>query len=266
MSHNQARRDDRTKCPKHTEGIITGILESPNTTGNNRDAARIGDWAVCKTGDLDVIVEGAATCTIGGRHASRVGNKLWHGGRVDAGSSNIVIGGPTITANEVIAAAKARALKNLRCARKRLERWSDDDKALFRKWFGSDSDSDRDNILSRIEANKTALKDATFRMGPEDTVSDNANDPNVFAHVYQSDSDHNVYLDPHFWRSGLGGTDNQAGTLLHEMSHFNDVGGTKDHVYGQKNAAELALSNPAKAIENADNYEYFMEDVQVSCP
>ena len=44
------------------------------------------------------------------------------------------------------------------------------------------------------------------------------------------------------------------------MSHFEDVGGTKDHVYGETDALQLATTDPAKALENADNFEYYLED------
>jgi peptidyl-Lys metalloendopeptidase len=56
------------------------------------------------------------------------------------------------------------------------------------------------------------------------------------------------------------GTDSKAGTIVHEQSHFTVNGGTKDYVYGQAAAKRLAISNPAQAIMNADNHEYFAEN------
>ena len=56
------------------------------------------------------------------------------------------------------------------------------------------------------------------------------------------------------------GTDSKAGTLVHEMSHFNATAGTDDHVYGQTGAKNLAISDPASALDNADNHEYFAEN------
>jgi len=49
-------------------------------------------------------------------------------------------------------------------------------------------------------------------------------------------------------------------TLLHEMSHFDIVAGTDDHVYGQSGAASLAISDPNAAVQNADSHEYFAEN------
>lgn len=56
------------------------------------------------------------------------------------------------------------------------------------------------------------------------------------------------------------GTDSRAGTIVHEQSHFTVNGGTDDHVYGQSGAKSLAISNPANAVDNADNHEYFAEN------
>jgi len=44
------------------------------------------------------------------------------------------------------------------------------------------------------------------------------------------------------------------------MSHFNVTAGTDDHVYGQAAAKNLAISDPASAIDNADSHEYFAEN------
>ena len=44
------------------------------------------------------------------------------------------------------------------------------------------------------------------------------------------------------------------------MSHFDVVAGTDDVVYGQTGARSLAISDPAKAITNADSHEYFAEN------
>jgi len=59
--------------------------------------------------------------------------------------------------------------------------------------------------------------------------------------------------------SSANGTDSKSGTLCHEMSHFNSVGATKDHVYGTSNSNALAKADPDKALTNADNFEYYCE-------
>ena len=63
-----------------------------------------------------------------------------------------------------------------------------------------------------------------------------------------------------FWTAPLSGTDLKAGTLIHEMSHFDVVAGTDDVVYGQSAARNLASTDPDLAITNADSHEYFAEN------
>jgi peptidyl-Lys metalloendopeptidase len=69
-----------------------------------------------------------------------------------------------------------------------------------------------------------------------------------------------IHLCPVFWEVSTTGTDSKAGTLVHESSHFTQLAGTDDHVYGQSGAKSLAISNPSEAIDNADSHEYFAEN------
>ncbi|MEG3788573.1 M35 family metallo-endopeptidase [Lysobacter sp. CCNWLW3] len=81
----------------------------------------------------------------------------------------------------------------------------------------------------------------------------------AYAYVYPN-RPYEIYVCRAFWNAPLTGTDSKAGTLIHEMSHFNAVAGTDDHVYGQTGAKNLAISNPTNALDNADNHEYFAEN------
>jgi len=87
---------------------------------------------------------------------------------------------------------------------------------------------------------------------------------NVYAYVYPTDTNYNVYVCGAFWSAAAPTcrADSQPGTIIHELSHFNSVAATKDVTYGQTNCQNLAKSNPASAITNADNHEYLSE----SCP
>ena len=51
-----------------------------------------------------------------------------------------------------------------------------------------------------------------------------------------------------------------VGTLVHEMSHFTVVGGTKDWVYGVQNCRDLAKNQPKLAQTCAANMKYVNED------
>lgn len=81
----------------------------------------------------------------------------------------------------------------------------------------------------------------------------------TYAYVYP-DTYGVIYLCGVFWDVATTGTDSKAGTLIHEASHFTKNGGTQDYVYGQTSAKSLAKSNPANAVMNADNHEYFAEN------
>jgi peptidyl-Lys metalloendopeptidase len=82
---------------------------------------------------------------------------------------------------------------------------------------------------------------------------------NYYAYVYPT-RPYEIFVCRVFWSAPLTGTDSKAGTLVHEMSHFNVTAGTDDHVYGQSGAKSLAISDPAAALDNADNHEYFAEN------
>jgi peptidyl-Lys metalloendopeptidase len=54
------------------------------------------------------------------------------------------------------------------------------------------------------------------------------------------------------------GVDTKWGTILHELSH--GYGGTSDHAYGQVRCEGLARNAPHLALENADSYQYYLEE------
>ncbi|OLY91818.1 Lysine-specific metallo-endopeptidase [Cnuella takakiae] len=68
-----------------------------------------------------------------------------------------------------------------------------------------------------------------------------------------------IWLCGLFWAAPPTGFDSKAGTVVHEHSHASAR--TEDLIYRQDPCKELARTNPAKAIKNADNHEYFTEDV-----
>jgi len=87
---------------------------------------------------------------------------------------------------------------------------------------------------------------------------------NTYAYVYPTDSTFTVYVCGAFWSANVATCvfDSKPGTIIHELSHFNAVAGTSDIAYGTSACQNLAASNPAQAVRNADNHEYLAE----SCP
>lgn len=158
--------------------------------------------------------------------------------------------------------AVSRALKNqrklLEIRKAQIVRWNAKDQANFKRWFGSTDEVSRQQIKSRIEKEIQLNK----QMKLEDFKCANPSKPKRYAYVYPTDTSHTIYLDVAFGKAKGVGKDSQAGTLAHEMSHFNDIGGTKDVVYGTHDARDLAKTNPAKAQQNADSFEYYIEGVK----
>lgn len=50
----------------------------------------------------------------------------------------------------------------------------------------------------------------------------------------------------------------QAGTIIHEWSHFDAIGGTEDH--SESAGFWFAVLNPQKALNNAYSIQYFAEN------
>ena len=120
------------------------------------------------------------------------------------------------------------------------------------EWFGAFSSSRYNTVKSNFSAISNAMTNAGITF-------DCKCKQNYYAYVYPNQP-YNIYLCRVFWQAPLSGTDSKAGTLIHEMSHFNVVAGTDDVVYGQTGARNLADTDPNAAITNADSHEYFAEN------
>lgn len=153
-------------------------------------------------------------------------------------------------ANQAVADAKDMLAKS----RAKTEAWDDDTKAQAKKWFGDDSDETKQMILDRIDkqtAHLDTMNDATFERA-------SGEDRDVYAYVYPDD-DSKMWLGTAFWDAPAKGDNSKAGTIVHETSHYDTQSGTQDHVYGHKDARDLAKKDPATAKNNADNMEYYIE-------
>lgn len=122
----------------------------------------------------------------------------------------------------------------------------------YATWFGAYDAVRYERVADGFEAVLGSLAGATLNY--DCSCTDNA-----FAYVYPLQL-HDIYLCPLFFRAELLGTDSRAGTIVHELSHFNELVGTDDHAYGQSAAAALAERDPPTATDNADNFEYFAEN------
>jgi peptidyl-Lys metalloendopeptidase len=124
--------------------------------------------------------------------------------------------------------------------------------ARYTKWFGA-ADTTR---INHVKADFVAIKDAFVN---KPITVDCGCKKTYYAYVYPTQP-YTIYVCKAFWSAPMTGTDSKGGTLVHEMSHFNATAGTDDWVYGQSGAASLAISDPNKAVDNADSHEYFGEN------
>jgi peptidyl-Lys metalloendopeptidase len=122
----------------------------------------------------------------------------------------------------------------------------------YTTWFGAYSSTNLSTARSHFTNIKNAFASAAI-------VVDCSCNQSYYAYVYPA-SPYKIYVCNAFWSAPMTGTDSKAGTLVHEMSHFNVVAATDDHAYGQSSCKSLASSNPTRALDNADSHEYFAEN------
>jgi peptidyl-Lys metalloendopeptidase len=125
-------------------------------------------------------------------------------------------------------------------------------KARYTTWFGS-------YTLTNWNTAKTHFTNIKSAFDTKSVVVDCSCNQSYYAYVYPG-SPYKIYVCNAFWSAPNTGTDSKAGTLVHEMSHFTVVAATDDHAYGQSAAKNLAISSPTRALDNADNHEYFAEN------
>lgn len=119
-------------------------------------------------------------------------------------------------------------------------------------WFGKYDKTNYNKVISNFQEIYKALYQKTITFHCDC-------DQNYYAYVSPNKPYH-IYICNSFWNAPDKGTDSKMGTIIHEVSHFYVVASTKDHVYGQNGAKNLAINNSSKAIENADSHEYFAEN------
>lgn len=161
--------------------------------------------------------------------------------------------------NKAIKQALSDQLMMLEKKKSELSAWDDDAKKHFKKWFGKTDDVSRKTMEDRIDKMITMNKTIQLTNFQSAEPPDDA-DPDLYAYVY-ADKPPTIYLGQMFCKAPPTGMDSKAGTLCHEMSHFKTIGGTKDYVYGAKNAEQLAKKKPKKAMKSADNFQYYCEGI-----
>lgn len=119
----------------------------------------------------------------------------------------------------------------------------------YRTWFGAHTTGRFNTVKTIYENTKKGFESTTFTYHLNGGSSCEAGD---LAYTYYGSDE--IWLCGGFWSAPTSGTDSKAGVVLHEHTHAS--ADTEDHEYGQADCKVLAQNDPAKAIDNADNFEY----------
>lgn len=137
------------------------------------------------------------------------------------------------------------------------------------RWFGPYDAQRAEQVRGAMKTLVNAIRTGAVTPVCETGLESGCNE-GEFAWVYPGEA-YRLRLCPAFFdlpvltalspgaRSSEYGT--REGTIIHELSHFNVIAGTEDHCYSRRDCAEMAAEMPGLAIENADSFQYFTEDV-----
>ena len=244
-------------------GCVTVIIEG-------KPAATAGDACGC-AGPPDKITGGSTGVFIGGKPAARAGDSCEHGGVVIGGSATVFIGESMVlkfllptdgfkepSDEEKIAIVKRVIKECIVLLEKRLELLVRDEAETverFVKWFGPFTPDRKDVIVERIGRQIAFFKELTLRMF--DKISNVGDYRKLFAIVYSTDKCYTIYLGSHFWKDKSLKKCTRATVLIHEVSHFENLGDTMDHDYDDE-CEDLAKERPHVALYNADSYAFFI--------
>lgn len=132
----------------------------------------------------------------------------------------------------------------------------EDNEPHYVLWFGAVDGRRIQQVQQNFHAIRDSLRNTIFTYhfgGPECR-------PRVIAYTTFHSSD--IYLcDLYNEREDILGVDTKLGVLIHEFSHA--VALTDDVEYGRKYCLDLATNHPNDAINNAANYCYFAETMNI---
>ena len=137
----------------------------------------------------------------------------------------------------------------------------------YRTWFGRWDAVRAKFVRTTISSLKNHIRTSKITYVCQ-SYGSGACDGGTYAYVYPTDSA-TIYLCPPYFELPVlsdatflevfnSGT--RAGTIIHEMSHYDVVGGTNDNCYNRDVCSEFAINSPNQAAHNADSFQYFAED------
>lgn len=137
----------------------------------------------------------------------------------------------------------------------------------YRTWFGRWDAVRSKFVRSTISALKTHIRTSKITFVCQNQGSGSC-DGGTYAYVYPTDASTIYLCDNYFQLPVLSdatflevfNSGTRAGTIIHEMSHYEVVGGTSDYCYNRDVCSAYARTSPNNAAHNADSFQYFAED------
>ncbi|WP_373635462.1 M35 family metallo-endopeptidase [Yoonia sp. SS1-5] len=143
------------------------------------------------------------------------------------------------------------------------------DSPEYTRWFGAYSRPHAEKVRANFKSVLRAIRTGAVAIQC-DALGDDGCGDDAYAWVYPGEP-YRLHICPAFFdlptmrdfqpaaRASKNGT--REGTVIHELSHFNRVARTDDHCYSRPDCERMAAENAAKAVDNADSYQYFAEDI-----
>ena len=139
----------------------------------------------------------------------------------------------------------------------------------YGRWFGEYSVANAETVRANLKSVVGAIRSGNVTATCEQ-IADGGCEVGEYAWVYPNEP-YLMHLCPMFFnlpaltalQPGARRSDNgtREGTIVHELSHFLRVAGTDDHCYSRSACRDMATYDTRRAIDNADSYQYFTEDV-----
>lgn len=134
-------------------------------------------------------------------------------------------------------------------------------KIAYQTWFGPFDAQRSQRVIAVLDSIRSQLARPGVTYGiecmtPYDPNTGNGCRPGDYAELLPNQRFAQVitFCDGFFGAGAGGGYDNQWGIVIHEVTHT--AANTEDHSYSTRHARNLP---PNRAVDNADNYEYFFE-------
>ena len=136
---------------------------------------------------------------------------------------------------------------------------------LYKKWFGVYNNENVAIVKANLQVLNLMHACSTFTFHDKLQCA-----PDVYGYFWKNQNYNGqpcgtnhicnvIQLCTLFWNSNLTGWNSKPGILVHELTHSS--GGTEDLCYGILHAQALAKNDSSKAVKNADNYEYYIEEL-----